>query len=111
MNSGQLNELVRTTLAENNKSTLTLPVTALGQPDVISGVGVFIKIDPLDISKTFYVEEDTHTFDRNYHSMSLKLAPATDVGLGDTGNTKAETPEYTKNTQEILSGGEENVTI
>ncbi|MCL1859033.1 MAG: hypothetical protein FWF92_07335 [Oscillospiraceae bacterium] len=120
MNSGQLTELVKTTLAENNKSMLSLPVTALGQPDVITGVGVFIKIDPLDISKAYYVEEDTHTFDRNYHSMSLKLEKATDISLPKAGidisdkvqsdeeNTITEASEVTVR-YNIIKGGEDNI--
>jgi len=86
MNEGQLEQLVNTTLAENNQATQNLTVTALGQTDVIAGRGVFIAINPLDVSKTFYVETDNHTFDRRYHSMSLNLTPA-----GDTATEKPET--------------------
>lgn len=81
MNSGQLTELVNTTLAENNKATNTLSVSALGLPEVITGVGVFTIIKPLGISKTYYVEEDTHTFDGRHHSMSLKLSIAGDLSI------------------------------
>ena len=79
MNTGQLTELVNTTLAENNKATTSLSVTALGLPEVITGVGVFIIVKPLGISKTYYVEEDTHTFEGHYHSMNLKLSVAGDL--------------------------------
>lgn len=78
MNAGQLKELVDATLAENNKATQTLSVSALGLPEVVTGVGVFVRIEPLGISKTYYVEEDSHTFDGHEHSMSLKLALASD---------------------------------
>lgn len=81
MNSGQLTELVNTTLAENNKATNTLSVSALGLPEVITGVGVFTIIKPLNISKTYYVEEDTHTFTGRHHSMSLKLSIAGDLSI------------------------------
>ena len=91
MNNGQLEQLVNTTLAENNESTQNLTVKALGQVDVISGRGVFVNIKPLDISKSFYVESDTHTFDRRYHSMALDLTPATD--------TQAEKPETERDTE------------
>ena len=81
MNTGQLTELVNTTLAENNKATTSLSVTALGLPEVITGVGVFIIVKPLGISKTYYVEEDTHTFEGRYHSMNLKLSVAGDLSI------------------------------
>ena len=81
MNTGQLTELVNTTLAENNKATTSLSVTALGLPEVITGVGVFIIVKPLGISKTYYVEEDTHTFEGHYHSMNLKLSVAGDLSI------------------------------
>lgn len=79
MNSGQLDQLANATLAENNANTESLSVTALGQADVISGRGVFVRIEPLGVSRTYYVEQDVHTFDRRYHSMSLSLVPATDA--------------------------------
>jgi len=79
MTEAQLTELVQTTLAENNKPERALTVSAFGLPEVRTGVGVFIIIKELDISRTYYIEEDTHTFQGNDHQMSLKLIPATDV--------------------------------
>lgn len=79
MNSAQLDELVKTTLEENNKPERLLDVSALGLTEVVTGVGVFIIIKELGISKTYYVEEDTHTFDGNYHGMKLKLTLASDL--------------------------------
>jgi len=79
MNTAQLNELAKTTLAENNMPKRQLSVSALGVPDVITGIGVFIIIKELGISKTYYVEEDTHNFERNAHEMKLKLVLATDT--------------------------------
>jgi hypothetical protein len=79
MNQAQLNTLVNTKLRENNMPERTFSVTALGQPDIITGVGVFIIIEELGVSKTYYVEEDTHEFQGNYHKMTLKLELAADV--------------------------------
>lgn len=79
MTTAQLNELVKTTLEEKNKPARAISVSALGQTDVITGVGVFVQIKELAIAKTYYVEEDTHTFDGNYHGMSLKLVLASDI--------------------------------
>jgi hypothetical protein len=80
MNEAQLNELAATTLQENNKATVNLTVNALGQTDIITGVGVFAIVRPLGVSKTYYVEEDVHTFKGRYHGMNLKLCQANDVG-------------------------------
>ena len=79
MNAGQLKELVNSTLAENNKATQMLSVSARGASEVVTGIGVFVAIRPLGISKTYYVEEDTHIFEGRDHSMSLKLSPANDI--------------------------------
>ena len=95
MNEGQLEQLVNATLAENNAATQNLSIQALGQTDVIAGRGVFVAINPLDVSKSFYVERDSHTFDRRYHSMTLDLTPATD--------TQTEKPE-TEPDEEIKAG-------
>jgi hypothetical protein len=56
-----------------------LSVSAFGLPEVITGIGVFIAIKPLGISKTYYVEEDRHTFDGREHLMTLKLSIAGDI--------------------------------
>ena len=81
MNTGQLEELVNQTLTENNQSTTTLTVSALGQPDVTAGCGVAISINPLDISKVFYVESDSHVFEGRQHLMTLTLVPAHDAEI------------------------------
>ena len=89
MTTAQLNELVKTTLEESSAPTKTLSLSALGLPDVITGIGVFVKIKGLSISKTYYVEEDTHTFDGNYHGMSLKLVLASDIDKPKSTEKKA----------------------
>ncbi len=66
-------------LAEKSRPTESLSVKAVGKADVISGTGVFIKIPHLGLSKTYYVERDDHTFEREYHTMSLSLVSATDI--------------------------------
>jgi hypothetical protein len=79
MNAGQLNELVNATLAEKGKPVEDLDLSTFGIPEVISGVGVFIVIKHLNISKTWYVDQDIHTFDATHHSMKVKLNVAMDV--------------------------------
>ena len=79
MNTGQLNEFVQSVLEGRKKPDRALTVSALGITDVITGAGVFAAIKELGISATFYVEEDTHTFQGQYHNMSLKLVWASDA--------------------------------
>jgi hypothetical protein len=82
MNAAQLNTLVGTMLAENNKVTQSLPLSVLGQTEIISGVGVFAIVKPLGISRAFYVEDDSHTFEGRKHTMDLKVIPAVDIPGG-----------------------------
>ena len=66
-------------LAEKSRPKESLSITAVGQADVVSGIGVFIRIPHLNLSKTYYVERDDHTFEGEYHSMSLSLVSAADI--------------------------------
>lgn len=69
----------------NEKKTpaRTLTVNALGIPEVVSGIGVYIIIPELSLARTFYVDEDTHTFKDNKHTMKLKLNFAGDLEAGE----------------------------
>ena len=82
MNAGQLSQLVNATLAENNQDTQHLTITAKGLPEVITGRGVFVAVKPLDISRSYYIEQDAHIFDGQAHTMDLELVPATDARQG-----------------------------
>ena len=76
----QYTELASKLLDEKSLPKRSLDVEALGLPDVISGIGAYIILPDLDISRTFYVDEDVHTFNGNVHTMRLKLNFATDIG-------------------------------
>lgn len=89
LNAAQIKALCDSILAEKSTPGKTLSIDALGIPDVISGIGVFVIIPHLGLSRTFYVDEDTHTFVGNKHTMSLKLNYAND--LTKPGATNAET--------------------
>lgn len=75
----QLKQLCDSMLDINSEPERSLSVTAVGIPEIVSGVGVFIIIPHLGLSKTFYVDEDTHTFTGDKHTMSLKLNYADDI--------------------------------
>ena len=79
LSQAQLNELVKSMLAEQSRPEENLTLTAIGQADVIAGVGVFIRIPHLNLSKTYYVESDEHTFQQEYHTRRLSLVTAADI--------------------------------
>ena len=79
LTEAQIKAIVDSILTEKSTPARTLSVEGLGIPEVISGVGVFIIIPDINISRTFYVDEDQHTFEDNMHTMSLKLNYATDL--------------------------------
>lgn len=79
LSAAQIKTLCDSILAEKSTPKKTLTLEALGIPEVISGIGVFIIIKHLGLSRTFYVDEDTHTFTGNKHTMSLKLNYANDL--------------------------------
>lgn len=79
LTAAQVNELVSGILNEKSAPKRSLSITAPGIADVISGIGVYIIIPELGLSRTFYVDEDTHTFEDNKHTMSLRLNYANDI--------------------------------
>lgn len=90
LTTAQINDLIASILDEKSTPERTLTVEAIGIPEVISGIGVYIIIPELGLSRTFYVDEDTHTFKDNMHTMSLKLNYANDLAKetksSDTGS-------------------------
>lgn len=79
LSAAQLKKLVDSILKEQGSPERSLKVELLGNPDIISGLGVFVIIPALGIRRTYYVDEDTHTFVGNQHKMSLTLNLAKDV--------------------------------
>lgn len=79
MNTAQINQLAASILEEKSAPTRSLTVECIGSSDIISGLGVFIQIPHLGLSRTFYVDSDTHNFDGNNHTMSLTLNYANDL--------------------------------
>ena len=80
LSKAQINDLVNSILDEKSTPERTLNVEAAGIPKVISGIGVYVIIKDIGISRTFYVDDDTHTFKDNMHTMQLKLNYASDIG-------------------------------
>lgn len=93
LSSAQINELVASMLEEQSKPEKSLSVTALGVPDIISGIGVFVIIKRIGISQTYYVDEDTHTFTDHHHTMNLKLNHANDLAK-ETKQEKTSSADF-----------------
>lgn len=85
LTTAQVNDLIESIMEEKGTPERTLSVEAMGIAEVISGIGVYIIIPELEISRTFYVDEDTHTFEDNKHTMSLKLNYANDLAKEEKG--------------------------
>lgn len=79
LTDAQLKAQIKEHLKEKSTPEETLSVTALGISDVISGVGVWAKIDHLGIARTYWVDEDTHTWNGDVHTMTLKLNKVNEV--------------------------------
>jgi len=92
LSTAQVNDLIDSMLEEKSTPKRTLTLEAFGIPEVISGIGVFIIIPELELSRTFYVDSDTHTFKGNKHTMSLTLTYATDIE--DEDEESAEGKDY-----------------
>nr|UWG90077.1 MAG: Prophage endopeptidase tail [Bacteriophage sp.] len=89
LTTAQVNDLIDSMLEEKSTPERTLSVEAVGIPEVISGIGVYIIIPELGLSRTFYVDEDTHTFEDNSHRMSLKLNYANDLSKKEKGESNS----------------------
>lgn len=89
LTTAQVNDLIASILEEKSTPERTLNVEAVGIAEVISGIGVYIIIPELGLSRTFYVDEDTHTFKDNMHTMTLKLNYANDLAKEEKNSKQA----------------------
>lgn len=76
LTKAQVKDLVGSVLDTLDDPEETLTLNILGDPDVISGKAILVKIPHLDISRAYYVDSDDHTFEDNMHTMSLTLTTA-----------------------------------
>jgi hypothetical protein len=79
LTKAQINSLAKSLLSEKCNAEQTFTLEAMGVSTVISGVMIYVKLDHLGISRAYYVDEDTHTWDGNNHTMTLKLSCANDT--------------------------------
>ena len=69
----QMQELVESIFDEKGIPEQSLKVSGLGVSDAISGKCVYVIIPHLGIQRSFYIDEDTHKYTRECHTMTLKL--------------------------------------
>lgn len=79
LTKAQVKDLVGSVLDTLDAPEETLTLNILGDPDVISGKAILVKIPHLDISRAYYVDSDDHTFEDNMHTMSLTLTTAAEI--------------------------------
>lgn len=79
LTKAQVKDLVGSVLDTLDDPEETLTLNILGDPDVISGKAILVKILHLDISRAYYVDSDDHTFEDNMHTMSLTLTTAAEI--------------------------------
>ena len=79
LTKAQVKDLVGSVLDTLDDPEETLMLNILGDPDVISGKAILVKIPHLDIRRAYYVDSDDHTFEDNMHTMSLTLTTAAEI--------------------------------
>lgn len=79
INKAQLQQRADEILNKKGKINKEFSLNALGISEVISGTSIYVIEKDIGIKKGFYVEEDTHNFNGNKHTMSLKLSETDDL--------------------------------
>lgn len=105
LTTAQVNDLIASMLEEKSTPERTLNIEAIGIAEVISGIGVYIIIPALGLSRTFYVDEDTHTFADNKHTMTLKLNYANDLAKEEKSSEADSGKEYAVGDVVQFNGG------
>lgn len=82
LTKAQVKDLVGSVLDALDDPEETLTLNILGDPDVISGKAILVKIPHLGISRAYYVDSDDHAFEDNMHTMSLTLTTAAEIKKG-----------------------------
>lgn len=70
----EINQRINVFKTETSVSEKELKVKATGDMRCVAGSCVYVKISTEDIKRIMYVEEDIHTFEKDQHSMELKLS-------------------------------------
>lgn len=80
VSSAELNEIIQTFKEEKALVKRSLKLTdAIGCMDAVAGKAVYVRIPHLGEDRIMYIDEDTHTFEKGAHKMSLKLNYAANI--------------------------------
>lgn len=79
----KLQTMANELLAQLKQPSESFSIESLGVPDVITGKAVWINIPFLGLKQTYFVDEDTHTFEMENHTMSLTLNAVNEVEKAD----------------------------
>lgn len=74
-----IKQMVNTMIEESGYPTKSLSLTTIGITSAISGGCLYVIIPQLDINRTFYIDEDKHTFNGEKYTMQVKLNFASDI--------------------------------
>lgn len=78
-NDAQIKKLVKNMIEESGYPDESLTIKTLGIPTAVSGGCLYVIILHLGIKRTFYIDQDKHTFSGENHTMQLTLNFATDI--------------------------------
>ncbi len=73
LNDGQVTSEASASLAIESAGSESLSIESLGERSVLAGSAIRLVISELGISQSCYVDEDTHTYEGDLHTMSLSL--------------------------------------
>ncbi|SDR81445.1 hypothetical protein SAMN05444162_0104 [Paenibacillaceae bacterium GAS479] len=98
LNKAQLQQRAQAMLKEKGRVKRTLSLEAWGIPSVVAGSGVHVIIPELNVKRGYFVDEDTHSFEGNLHTMSLTLTetdelPEIDPVFNTDGTAKSDTDD------------------
>ncbi|MGE8079018.1 XkdQ/YqbQ family protein [Peribacillus loiseleuriae] len=79
LTQAQLNEKAKTTLDKKKGIQKKLDIEALGITDVTSGNAVYVIISDIGVKRTYFIDQDTHSFQGNSHTMSVQLIETNDL--------------------------------
>lgn len=73
LNEAQIREMGEQYLSYYNRETKTMKLTALGIPELVAGSGFIFQLDKLGISEKMWITSASHSYQENYHTMSLEV--------------------------------------
>lgn len=119
LNKAQLQQRAQAMLKEKGRVKRTLSLESWGIPSVVAGSGVHVIIPDMNVKRGYFVDEDTHTFEGNQHTMSLTLTetdelPEIDPAYNTDGTAKSDTDDksdeektFAEQLREDILGAEE----